>query len=158
MIGLGCLRGLVASRDHYLRQVVAAWAALRLIPGYPHIRSAAGDSGAASLAINIEHLARDMATANAEIQFQHGTIATLRVEHERDLQQLRGQLADAIPPKISTAEELDALPNRSVVLDAYGVPYEKTSTRRPWVCGVARFLSAEIVEYAPLTVVWRPGR
>lgn len=47
-----------------LEHIADAWRALRLIPGYPHVRTAERN-GTASLAINIEHLAADLAQARA---------------------------------------------------------------------------------------------
>jgi hypothetical protein len=51
-----------ASRDKAFDEIAAAWAALAKIPGYPHVRTAPDPvTGAASLAVNIEHLGRDLA-------------------------------------------------------------------------------------------------
>lgn len=51
-----------------LQQIADAWRALATIPGYPHVRTAAGPDGAASLAVNIEQVGRDLAEAKATVR------------------------------------------------------------------------------------------
>jgi hypothetical protein len=54
------------SRDRAFREIAAAWRSLSQIPGYPHVRTAADpETGAASLAVNIDQLAAELAEAKA---------------------------------------------------------------------------------------------
>lgn len=56
---------------------------------------------------------------------------------------------------ISTVAELDALPDRTVVLDAYGDVFQRRAGR--WrTCDTASLGSEKVARYGPLTVLFVP--
>ncbi len=58
--------------------------------------------------------------------------------------------------QVTTREELDALPDRSVVLDSDGDAWAKE--REIWVFGINRWDAALLLGSAPLVVLHIPGR
>lgn len=86
--------------------------------------------------------------------------------HETALGRMTGEhvaeaVLDAILPVVTTVAELEALPNRTVVIDDRGNPWRRTDSDEmgsfcwtSFVWGAA--LSHSLAERGPLTVVWRP--
>lgn len=63
---------------------------------------------------------------------------------------------DAVLPQVSTVEELEALPDRVVVLDAEGCPFRRRGADWYWPGSDDWYSVDEVAGCAPLTVVWRP--
>ncbi len=67
-----------------------------------------------------------------------------------------GDLLALVPTRITTAEELDALPEGAVIRSRYGTAAQKTEDAWEFPNEVGRSLS-EIIDL-PATVLWAPGK
>lgn len=67
-------------------------------------------------------------------------------------------VVDAILPQVTTVEELEALPDRSIVVDALDRVWTSTGDGEPFLdCRYdAERTLPELAARGPLTVVWQP--